>query len=491
MNNEKISNIWRRNYIFIPIVVSLISLIVSILVIADPNKPVGYDFFFLLPLSFSLLSLLFQKLFLYIKNNLAVAIFLILFFCRLVISPLFMYIGNYSVTIQLNISENTTPAVFLVVYETTALFCFLLLKVNENRKNIQKVTDNDTKKINISGTYLCILFSLFLLLVLCARIVPEIVTSYRTIFQIGDEFFTNYEDSQVVDKYAVDFISKLAIVTGHYLMRALLLIIPASIIVLLSRKKRSFISKTFAFVLCFIPLFFIGGAIARSLIYTICLFFLYSNIFENNRSRNNSVLILSFGGTIVILWWLFKAPQDDLLASFSRRFSAYFSGVNVVSGVFNLPQDYSFKLRYFIYDFATTIPYGHTIFRISDITIQPFFNACNNSFGQIPPTIGMGYYYFGPLLAPIYSLVFAKISFDSALYVGKDVCKNPFRQIRLLLMTFIFAMGVVMYNIEITMIYFFSLILPLYLIEKIAYPKDFIDVDKKNSLLLVRRQAIK
>ena len=487
MNNVKMSSMWHKYYLFIPIFVSLFSLIVSILIFTDSSLPIGYDFLFLLPLTYSVLSLLFHKLYFYVNSNLAIVLFLILLLCRLVISPLFMFLGNYSVTIQLNTDVNTTPAVFLVVYETVVLFCFLFFKVKDSKKTILVQLDSDSKKSKISKTYIFILLFLVLLLSLCVRAVPEIITSYRTVFQIKDEYFTNYEDSQVVNKYAINFISKLAIVTGQYLMRALILIIPASVIVLLSQKKKKMFSKICAFALCFFPLFFIGGAIARSLIYTICLFFLYNNIFENKRSPNKSILLLSLGGGIVILWWFFKSSQDDLLVSFSQRFSAYFSGVNVVSGVFNLPKNFSYRLRYFLYDFLTTIPYGHTIFGTSNVTIQPFFNAYNNSFGQIPPTIGMGYYYFGPLLAPIYSLVFSNISFNAAQSIGKDVWKNPFKQIRLLLMTFIFAMGVVMYNIEITMIYFFSLFFPLFIIEKITYKKVGTANDKKTSLLLVRR----
>lgn len=487
MNNEKISNKWYRNYIFIPMVVSLLSLIVSVLVVTDSNRPIGYDYLFLLPFSFAVLSLLFQKIFYYIKSNLAIALFLILLFCRLVVSPLFMFLGNYSVTIQLNTDVNTTPAVFLVIYETAVIFSFFYLKENSKEK---KVDDANVKhaRLKISKAYFLLLGILFLVLVWCVRTVPAVLTSYRTIFQIGDEFFTHYEDSQVVSKYAVNFTTKLAIVTGQYLMRAVILLIPASIVVLLAKWKKKMIVKVSSFFVCFIPIFFISGEIARSLIYIISLLFMY-NVVYTRKGTSKSNLLLFFGGGTVIIWWLFKNQSNDVFESFSRRFSSYFSGVNIVSGVFNLPRTFEYRLRYFVYDFIGSVPYGGTIFGISEETLQPFFNSFNYSQGQIPPTIGMGYYYFGPILAPIYSVVYAMIAYNSSSKIGKNAEANPFKQIRLIITTFYFSMGVIMYNIGITLGMYFSLILPMFIIEKFAYKKENLHDTQKDSLLLVRRQT--
>lgn len=52
-------------------------------------------------------------------------------------------------------------------------------------------------------------------------------------------------------------------------------------------------------------------------------------------------------------------------------------------------------------------------------------------------------------------------------------------------------MGVIMYNIGITLGMYFSLILPMFIIEKFAYKKENLHDNQKDSLLLVRRQAIK
>lgn len=75
------------------------SLAAVILIVLDINKPAYYNLLYLLPLSFAVLSILFFGLYKHILNNISVAVILILFFVRMVISPLFMSLGNYAGTI--------------------------------------------------------------------------------------------------------------------------------------------------------------------------------------------------------------------------------------------------------------------------------------------------------------------------------------------------------------------------------------------------------
>ena len=174
---------------------------------------------------------------------------------------------------------------------------------------------------------------------------------------------------------------------------------------------------------------------------------------------------------LILVWWLVFNVKTSLsfYETMSGRLSAYFSGVNIVSGVFNLPYELDYRIKYFLYDFMTTIPFGHTIFGISDPTIQEFFNSYNYSQGQIPTTIGMGYYYFGNIFAPAYSMIFAYLAYRSFYLLEMGKVYSPFQYIRLLYSIFVFSMGIVMYNIEITMILVFSVLIPMYILERLAY----------------------
>lgn len=450
------------------LIVIVVSLFAGISILCDLQRPEYYGTLFILPLSFGVFSLVFAHLYFNMSENIGMSVILILFFVRMVISPMLMCFGGYAVTITRNIDQNTPRAIFLLIYETFAVF-LTLYYLNQKKSNRVDVSVQNNKKI--SNKYTSLILIAVVLFYVCLRITPQIMDMYRTVFEISDEFFTNYEDSYVVSKYATSFLKKLSLVTGTYLSRALLLLIPSYFIIKLSYKK-TILRQTLAFLLCFFPIFFIGGAIARSLIYIVCLMLLYNYMFEPEKKNTKAFIVLFVGAVTVVAWWIFNSDGDGLSSLFSKRFSAYFSGVNVVSGVFNLPYSLKYRVRYFLYDFTSTMPYGTTIFGISEKTVQPFFNAYNQSWGQIPPTIGMGYYYFGTFLSPIYSIVFTTIAFKAGVVLNNNTYKNPMSYIRYLLTVFQFSMGIVMYNIEITMTSFFSVILPMYLMEKFTDKKE-------------------
>ena len=458
--------------ILLCVFISLFSLLVSLILLFDVNKPSYYSLLFLLPLLFSFFSVIFNKLYFEIPSNLGVSLIIILTFVRTVISPLLMFFGDYEGTITYRIDENTSYAILLVVYEMFCIFLLMYIMISKYNKSTKKENSEiiySEKPIGMK-LYALILLILILILFVCNYITPQLLSSYRTIFDITDENFTAFEDSYVTATYGTTFIKKLSLVTGFYLVRALIVIIPAFLIIKFSQKK-TLLRKFLSICCCFIPFFFIGGAIAKSLIYFVCLFLLYNYLFYQSKFTKKSIVLFCFAGIIVIAWWIFRADWNDIAGQFSKRFSAYFSGVNVVSGVFNLPNSFEYKVRYFLYDFTSTFPYGGTIFNISHETVQPFFNYFNYSSGQIPPTVGMSCYYFGPILAPIYSIIFASIAINAGQQFKLRISGNPIRYIRLMLNIFTFSMGIIMYNIEITMTSFFSLLLPMYILERITYQK--------------------
>lgn len=454
-----------------------ISLFTTIILITDFDKPLCYKYIFLLPLSFIIFSLIFHKLYYIIPNNIGISLILSLLFIRNTISPLFMAYGSYYSSININIDNNSFYAIFLIIYESFFLFFTLYIfaekgigiKTNEtnNFKSYNELSENGQNK------YFLLIILVLLILFFCYIISPEFSFSYRSIFHIKDEYFTSIEDSYYVKKYGTTFLKKLCMVVGNYIMRIMILIVPTALIAIFSKNK-SILNKLISFLLCFIPFFFIAGAIARSLIYTICLLLLRDSIFSPKYMRKHIVILAICSIIAIILYWTMRAEFNTASTSsnMSVKFSAYFSGVNVVSGVFNLPRDFWLKLKYFILDFTTTLPFGNTIFGTSnEITVSSFFNLYNDSYGQIPPTIGMGYYYFGFVLSPIYSIIFSIIACKFGEKILNYNYNNPFQFIRYIYTIFVFSMGIIMYNIEITLTNTFCILIPMFLMEKIAYGK--------------------
>ena len=95
-----------------------------------------------------------------------------------------------------------------------------------------------------------------------------------------------------------------------------------------------------------------------------------------------------------------------------------------------------------------------------------FFNSANSTYGQIPTTIGSGYYYFGFLLAPIYSVIFTIMAYKMGVKLNQT--SNLISKTRYLFLIITFAMGIIMYNIQITLTIIFSTAVPMYIIERIA-----------------------
>lgn len=452
-----------------------IGVICICLLVIDLDKPVEYDFLFLLPLTFIAGCIVAYRIFDLIPNNLGVSIIVILFFVRMVISPFLMCLGDYAVTISLGVKSNTLPAILLVCYENIIVFITLGILTSKCPHGAQNSIQIVTKQ-KMKFRYKMILVAVLVVLGVCIVYTPPLLKTYRTIFQIGDEFFTHYEDGMITNQYGTTFLSKLSLVTGQYLMRAVIVMIPASVIIACSNARKKF-WKWFSLCFAAVPLFFIGGAIARSLIYCVVLLMLWNLLYNKEKFAKKTIILLFFAAVAVMAWWVLRSSVSQsgnsvsVWETYSKRFSAYFSGVNVVSGAFNMERTFDLRLRYFAYDFLSTFPYGNTIFGISHDTIQPFFNLMNQSSGQIPTTIGMGYYYFGALLSPIYSVIFAIVAFKASEKL-MNPSTNPIRYLRLLLTVFQFSMGIIMYNIEITMTNFWTLLLPLYLIEKFSYIKD-------------------
>ena len=115
----------------------LISFSVSIILLADFDKPTHYNLLFVLPLIYALYLLVYAKLFKSFFDNLGITLILGLLFVRLVISPIFKFLGGYNDKIILDASHNTPIAIILVAYETIAIMTtlFLLVKKYPDKEN--------------------------------------------------------------------------------------------------------------------------------------------------------------------------------------------------------------------------------------------------------------------------------------------------------------------------------------------------------------------
>lgn len=451
----------------------VISLLSTVLVAVDTSRPDDYGILFLLPLTFTVLSIAFSKVYSYIFSNIGVTLLLVLMFIRCVFLPLLMSNYGYETQIVRSGTGNIPNAVILMCYEMLCLFVTISLTMAKYSTKSEYSDGNTsyTKRKYTDRAYIGLLIVAVLILVACIRVAPVLMTGYRSILRIGEADFATYEDTSLISKYGTTTTIRFALVTGNYLMRALLAIVPGVLIIKLA-EKRTFLRRLLSLLCCFIPTFFIGGVIARTLVYIVVLLLLYFYLYTPDLIPRKTALIIVCAGIATLSWWAFKANDSYGLQNLTNSLNAYFSGVNNTAATYNLKGDIGVRASYFLYDYIDAIPYSGTIFHSSHELISTFFNNSNGIRGQIPTTIGIGRFYFGPIFAPIYSIIFAYVSVKAGEAVKISLSTNPLRLIRLLLTAMYFAMGVIMYNISITMTNFFTILFPMYLMELIAYKRN-------------------
>lgn len=461
----------KRWQIFILISTIFISLSVSLIILADLDKPAHYNLLFVLPLLFALYLVVYARVLWSFFDNLGITMILGLLFVRLVISPFFKCLGGYIDVITLNVHSNTPISITLVAYETIAIMTTMFLLVKKKPHN-GKMKNISNSSFIVNRKYInSILFILIIIQIAIFIYTPGLLEGYRSIFNISDEAFTHYEQTHIIRKYVTSFGTKLSLVTGSFLMKLLKLLLPSVIIIEINRKKRNKYRQALSYIVVLSQFFLIDGAIARSIIYALILVLLINYIYPYNRIKKIAkILIIS--SVAVILYWIlrFNLTGGEMIQYFSSKLNNYFSGVNIVSGSLNLQNDIEIKLQYFLYDFLKSIPYGNTLFSLGESNMAIYFNLINGTLGQIPTTIGSGYYYFGFLFSPIYSIIFTIMSYKMGHKANQT--SNLIAKTLYLFLTVTFAMGIIMYNIEITLTNLFSVGIPMHLIEKFSYVKN-------------------
>lgn len=481
--------------IFLMVLFIVISLVCTFLT-AFPLYELSsyYDYMFLLPLTFFFCCIIFFPVFMRVIDNFGILLIIALFFVRMCVSPALISVYGINETIKINLEENTQKAIFLVCYECIVVFAAVLILILRD-KDYNKVKSFYIKDNRERNRVYTILIASFALLTVLYVLEPHIFDIYRTIFDILDPNFSSIENSYIIDKYGTTLVKKFTLVLSNYMIKVLRIVVPCLIMERLSKSKRIYLSR-FLSLLCVISSFLIvDGAIARSLYYAVILIFVYVYLYSPKHAMWKILGLFMCGAGFVLIYWILRYSTSEeksiqgFFDYFSRALSSYFSGVNVVSGSFNLPKDINTQFHYFIYDYAKSIPFGNTLFGLTGAEIAVWFNEVNNSSGQIPSTIGMGYYYFGPVFAPVYSIIFTILAYKASRNGHR--AKKALYIATYLLTAFYCALGIIMYNIPIAIGNLFQIIIPMFIIARIVYGKASCKEEgeangKDNTLLLVR-----
>ena len=454
------------------------------------EMPKYYAFIWLLPATYSVCMIFSRRTIKEALQNLPILLIGVLFFVRMVVSPfLYAYVGIKE-TIVLNVAENTSKAIFIMCYECSVVFALLNYRCRKNwdkrclafylDKNRQRQNANKTISKRFAKGDKRMLF----ILLVCIGIVgclylisPHIFDIYRTIFDIGDADFTSREASYYTNLYGTTFLTKFAMVAANYMLNVLIILIPAVVIYWSAKIRRRFFGIIVAIIACITPFFMISGAIARSFYTPMLLAYEAIYIYWPRNQKYKMLTIFALGAGLILIYWIIRyiANTEDasikgFFQSFAGTVNAYFSGVNVVSGTFNLPNNLETRIDCIMHDILEAIPFSGTIFGIDDINTPVIFNTANGSAGQIPTTVGLSSYYFSPFLAPFISAIFTYIAHESG--IKYDLSSRPLKKVCYLFIGLYLSLGLVMYNFPISFGNIIQCVLPMFIVERICYGKE-------------------
>lgn len=432
----------------------------------------GYALLFLLPLGFIFMNIFGRLSLNEMPSNIGLTVLYFLELIRLAISPTLVSISGFYNVINYNAKENNILGIVLLFIEAVSIGITLGVRQNIKCIQYQNIDDRNANKRMTRTMVLVVLVTV----VVCV-LAPEILRSYRSILGLfSDQEFTNVEQSYIVNRYSTSTFKRLMLIIANYLLKVIRILLPAYLMVSLKNYSKwvpQSLAKIVSVILIFSPFLYVDGAIARSLYLSVFLLLLYNNLFGIDRKYLYAPI--TFAIVLVVVYFVARfrlTSNTSFLVYITDKSIDYFAGANIVGATFNLPRDIGTRFHYLSLDILRSIPFANTIFGLdSNDYVQPFFNRYNMmAGGQIPTTIGMSSYYLSIIFAPAFSILFTTLCKKFGRMI--NTVKNPYFKLIYTYMAFMCALGVGMYNIEITLGSWIQIILPMYIVARLGYKKE-------------------
>lgn len=461
ITNQKKGFVSIRSFL-LAFVIFLISFFISIVLFLDDSAPSYYDSLFLLPLIFGIINLICCSIYDSFSNVGIVSIVTLECF-RMVITPFMMYMGNYYSVMKINISNNMSTAIILMIYECIAVFLMLLYENSKRKRCHAGELVNTFNKIKTSNKIKYLVFIMVSFLVGVAVFIPEAISAFKTILDVGSSSFTTWSDMGTT-RFETGTLIRIIATLFTMIFSWVRYLLPIAFIIWC---KNHFSARA-ALILSMIPIvlqvFFITATIMESILCAFVLLIVLIKIYPQYKKLllNASIfgIAIVIGGYFLIRYRTKNA--ENIWRFFSENAIAYTSGIDNVAAVLNVGE--KGKWSTFFFNIYGAIPFNSTLFGLSGDKLAAVFNVANGrTDGHIPPTIGAGWYYYGFLFAPIESIILTKLSLKFGAKAQTE--KNIWKYAVWVLTAIMLAMGFNAYNMAIVLNYLTTLIIPLYIIS--------------------------
>lgn len=459
----------RINAIFIIFeVLALLSSALCVIMVTLETK----NLMCIMPLSFFVFSFIFRTNYKNINDNISVLMIQTLFMVRLVILPLVYAFSPMSQLFEskASVELNFNKACIMLGYEFICVQLAIFIYQHSSFKSRKNETAVQEKRfVSFDPVKYLVLFILVITVLF-----PAARYDFKSITDLSDPDFTVASERI---QYNVGTIGRIIKTLYSIVFQIVRILFPASVIYSLKEKKSN--SRIVSVILvfsCAIQFFFLTSTFAEAIVSCLALILFYISLYPDKRKTTYSFLGFSTIGMILLYFTVryYVNPHnsmyrngDGALSYIAKIINAYFTGVDNVAAIYKIPQGNEYEAL--SSGLIGAIPFNSTLFGSRGNKLQYFFNAANQSYGQIPPTIGAGYYYFGTIFAPIITIVFVLLSLY---FHEKANCKKgSLKFVAYIFCSIVFALGTVMYSPSITLSWFCGWAIPILLLTS----PDFID----------------
>ncbi len=453
-----------RNIIF-NLIIIVLCFTSSIIAMIGDN--LIYNTLWILPLAYLLVYLLSLKIFEdKVFGNIGYVLFWGQSIIKCVIAPMLLCIGNYTSLFPELKANYVFISILLLIYEQVACtFVIALVSSRTKKKPIKMLKSNATiyPKLKMD-TFVAIFMGC---LVVMWIIAPTIQNSYTNIFSM---IFSNkmFEGN---DYTSIGGLGRICTTLFLVVFKSFRIIFPFYCIKVLKEKYNNVISFIASLSIIIASQFlFISETVAMSiivtvilLIYLLCIYPKYTKIVLGVIAGSSVfvliVLLISFN--TISQWYEINSITEYM----SLMLQSYMPGVCNTASIFRAEQISGFSTL--LDTLISTIPFQNTLLGTS--LWENDLNSIFESIGlgtQIVSTIAGGWYIFGVIGAPLFSMLFTYVSISSG-YKYQESDKD-LKKLLYLYLCVQSILGVGMYNIQTTITLWIQVDLVLWVMTKIV-----------------------
>lgn len=469
MNKEKIKFekvIW--------MLITVFSIIISMVVTLDKNKPSYYTWLPLLPLSFAVINFfsygIYNNIFDF-SHNLAKLIIHLLYFIRESVAIYFLYKGGYTATLYKLSEKNINAGISLMIFETCCVYIVLnyygkihlkLGKLHFFKPTIRKGVYKKSKYKYVGFIMMfCVLFC-----ILAYTMSPLIRNSYTALWDSSllsaDSYFLAKMEAQAGSK------DRILFTLFNVFFDFTRILFPCFVLYILRKKiGDKFICIIIGTILCIVQFAMILNENIYILITCMIIGIYMLKIFPQYRSFMKRMLIIV--GTIIVVYYFISVAftvsigKGNIYEILSDMFQIYFPGITNIACGFNIVDHNVLNTLFF--DIYEAIPFHSTLFGLSGDRLSDLYNACNGVKYTICPGIIQSYHYLG-VFAPAVTCGIVIIALKTQKKLNES--KDMFAYAAYALLLIYTSMTPVCYYPTVLLSRFLSTILPMLIISKFA-----------------------